>query len=299
MVTTPDLVVDVSLLPLNVIDVDAIIFFSDILTLPYGLGIDIQMKESIGPVVTQPLSSVESFQQFSQFSAAKHVPYVGQALSTLRKKVPAEKALIGFCGAPWTVTSYLVEGRGKTDFSGVKRWLEQDEKAATQCLELLTEATLNYLDFQIKSGVDIIQVFDTWLSRMPAEFFAKYYIPLLNTIFDEVKARGSRVIYFAKGIAPYLSHFSKLRADVLSIDNDLDLIEVDRITGGKYSLQGNLDPNILFLSEGEVRQKTRKLVDTARKLSRPPILNLGHGILPKTPVANAKAFIEEARSLWV
>lgn len=300
MVTQPEVAKEVSLLPLAVLPVDAVIFFSDILTLPFGLGLPIEMKESIGPVLEKPLISREQFNIFESFEATQHTGYVGEALSRIKKTIPSEIALLGFAGAPWTVASYLVEGKSNRHFAQIKGWLYRNPRELFDSLDLLANATVKYLKLQIQSGVDAIQLFDTWLCEMPRASFNEYYVPMLNRIFKELKQEKVKTIFFAKGSSHLLADFKRLECDVLSVDNLVDLKTVDKITEGKFSLQGNLDPVLLLKADpGIVRRETRLLVREARELSRPAILNLGHGILPNTPVENAKAFVEEARSLWL
>lgn len=300
MVTQPNLASQVSLLPLDVIPVDAVIFFSDILTLPFGLGLPIEMRESIGPVLEKPLRAIEEFELFETFQAGKHTPYVGEALVDIKKRISSEIALLGFAGAPWTVASYLIEGKSNRHFENIKSWLYRDPNQLFRALEKLSRATVDYLKLQVRSGVDAVQLFDTWLCEMPRESFVEFYIPLLNKIFSDLKKEGVKTIYFAKGSSHLLADFTKLECDVLSVDSLLNLGDVERVTEGKFSLQGNLDPILLLKADvATVRLKTRLLVQQARALNRPPILNLGHGILPKTPVENARVFVEEARALWL
>jgi uroporphyrinogen decarboxylase len=300
MATQPEVAAEVSLLPLDVLPVDAVIFFSDILTLPFGLGLPIEMRESIGPVLEKQLLTRQQFDVFESFDAKKHTPYVGEALRLIKEKISPETALLGFAGAPWTVASYLIEGKSNRHFSQIKGWLYRDPKELFASLNVLAEATLKYLKLQIESGVDAVQLFDTWLCEMPRNIFNEFYLPMLNQLFRELKNERVKTIFFAKGSAHLLSDFKRLECDVLSVDNLTDLKTVDKLTEGKFSLQGNLDPVLLLKGEpGVVRRETRLLVQQARELARPAILNLGHGILPNTPLENAKAFVEEARSLWL
>lgn len=300
MVSTPELVAEVSLLPLRELPVDGVIFFSDILTLPYGMGVEIEMKESIGPVVQKPFQTLEDFRRFESFKPAQHTAFVGKGLALIRERIPAETALLGFAGAPWTVASYLTEGHlKKRQFAGIKAWMARDPKGLRAALEPLAEATIHYLSYQRESGAHVVQLFDTWLSEMPRPFFDEHYLPLLNSIFQGVKRAGLPVIYFSKQAHHLLDSFSRLEADVLSVDNLLTLTEVDKRLKGKFSLQGNLDPVCLLSTEAVVRTHTRRIVEEAKGLAKPVILNLGHGIFPETPVANARAFLEEARALWL
>jgi uroporphyrinogen decarboxylase len=298
MVTQPDLAAQVSLLPLEVIDVDAVIFFSDILSLPYGQGIDIQMQESIGPVVTRPFRNRRDFDVFDRFLPDQHTDFVGATLRRIVQTLPKEKALIGFAGAPWTVGCYLIEGRGKQAFVTTRHWAEQNPQELAEALRVLAKATASYLNYQIESGAHLVQIFDTWLGEMSHSFFSQHYLPLLNELIETVQAKKIPVIYFARNSSSFLHAFKELKADVISIDHGLDLSIVDETLGGAFSLQGNLDPNLLLQTEADVRRETRTLVEKARKLAQPAILNLGHGVLPPTPVANVRAFVEEARTLW-
>jgi len=299
MVTKPEVAAEVSLLPLAELPVDGVIFFSDILTLPYGFGIDVQMKESIGPVVTEPLRTAEAFAKFQDFDPSAHTAFVGKALQIIREKISPETTLLGFAGAPWTVASYLIEGKGKTHFEQIKGWMHRDPEGLTKALEPLAEATVKYLKYQNKNGAHLVQLFDTWLGEMPRDFFVTHYRPMLNGIFTQLADAGIPAIYFAKRAQHLYADFQELTMPILSVDELLPLDEVERLTAKKFSLQGNLDPLVLFGEESLVRRKTRELVQVARTLSKPAILNLGHGIMPKVPVANAKAFIEEARALWI
>ncbi len=299
MVTLPEVAADVSLTPFGDLPVDGIIFFSDILTLPYGLGIPVEMREGVGPVVTNPLRTPAAFAVFQEYDAQKHTPFVGQALTRVRERIPSEMALLGFAGAPWTVTSYLSEGQSGRKFEAIRTWMHRDPKGLAEALSRLAEATTQYLISQVRAGAHLVQLFDTWLSEMPRAFFVAHYLPILNRIATSVRAEGVPFIYFSKHAHHLVEDFAGLEIDVLSVDELLPLTEMERRTQARFSLQGNLDPLMLFGDIGVVRHQTRALVAEARSLSKPAILNLGHGILPKTPVENVRAFFEEARQLWI
>jgi uroporphyrinogen decarboxylase len=206
---------------------------------------------------------------------------------------------LGFAGAPWTVASYLTEGRATRHFESIATWRHRDPAGLMQALGALADATLAYLNYQVASGAQAVQLFDTWLSEMPRDFFVTYYRPLLNRIFAGLAASKVPVIYFSKHAHHLVEDFAELSVDVLSVDNLVSLPDMEKRTGGRFSLQGNLDPLILFTDVGTVRRETRKLVQQARELSRPAILNLGHGVLPGTPVETVRAFLEEAQTLWI
>ena len=298
MVSKSDVAAEVTLQPARQLPVDAAILFSDILTLPWGMGIPIEMKESIGPVVTTPMKTSAEFQPFRDFSPEKHTPYVGEALRKIRAELPAEKALIGFAGAPWTVACYLAGTPGKRSFEGLLRWMHRDPESLAKALEDLGHATTKYLAFQIENGAQIVQLFDTWVSEVPRWFFENYYQRTLASILSAV-SKEVPAIYFPRHAHHLLDLAAKLPVAVLGTDSLRTLGDVEKATGGTKSLQGNLDPRVLLTDPAVVRRETRALVAEARKLKKPAILNLGHGIVPEVPVENARAFLEEATTLWI
>lgn len=300
MATQPEVAAQVSLLPIAEIPVDAIIFFSDILTLPYGLGLPIKMQESVGPVTEIPLRTLDQFQVFRDFNPEHHTKFVGDALGIIKEQISPDMALLGFAGAPWTVGAYLIEGKANRNFEQIKSWMHAAPEELMASLDLLGEATLKYLEWQHRSGAHMVQLFDTWIGQMPKQFFERHYSKLLHRIFSELKAKGIPAIYFTKHSSHLIDAFSALPCDGFSVDEILSLTEWDKQLPDSYFLQGNLDPVLLLKgTEGQVRLKTRLLVEEASSFKRKVIMNLGHGILPGTPVENAKAFVEEARSLWV
>lgn len=299
-VTNPRIAADISMLPLEVIPVDGIIFFSDILTLPYGLGVPVTLQESVGPVLEKPLRNPSDFELFKEYQPEIHTAFVTEALRTITKEKKAETALLGFAGAPWTVCSYLIEGKANKNFPALKKWMHSDPQSLAQAMQNLANATTKYLLSQSASGAHMVQLFDTWIGEMPKTFFVEYYRPILESIFSSLKQAGLKSIYFTKNSTHLLSEMRGLSCNGFSIDCNISLKDAESALGEGYFLQGNLDP-VLLLSceEGIVRKKTRELVQEARGLKRPAIINLGHGILPGTSVENVKAFVEEARTLWV
>ncbi|MFM8316107.1 MAG: uroporphyrinogen decarboxylase, partial [Deltaproteobacteria bacterium] len=299
MATQPEVAAEVSLTPMGTVPVDAIIFFSDILTLPYGLGLPIEMKESVGPVTETPLRTVDAFKVFTEFDPSRHTDFVGKALRIIQGQIPQEMALLGFAGAPWTVGAYLIEGKANRNFEQIKAWMHLAPEELSMCLDWLGEATLRYLQWQHESGAHMVQLFDTWIGHMPNEFFENHYSKVLNRIFEGLKSKNIPAIYFTKHSSHLMESFGSLPVAGLSVDELIPLTEWDKKVPKSFFLQGNLDPIILLKgTEGQVRMKTRLLVQEARALNRKVIMNLGHGILPGTPVENARAFVEEARTLW-
>lgn len=299
MVTRPEIATCVSLLPLQTLAVDAVIFFSDILTLPYGLGVEIELRESVGPVLMRRFTGPDDFKRFQDYEPQKHTPFVCEAQRLIREQLDPKLCLIGFAGSPWTVSTYLVEGQGSKNFANIKGWAFEDPESLFKSMSLLSQATFRYLESQVQSGAQVLQLFDTWLSVAPIDFVRRYYLPLMSELCVQLKSLNVPLIYYAKECSHLMGELSLLPVDVLSVDSSLTMGEAEVLTGSRKSLQGNLDPVVLLGSVGMVRRLTRELVQSARGLKHPPIINLGHGILQGTPVENAQAFVNEARSLWI
>lgn len=298
-VTTPQIAAEVSLLPLEVLEVDAVILFSDILTLPYGLGVPIEMKEGAGPTLERPFVKESDFGIFERFDPKKHTPFVGETLSILSEKIPEEKTLIGFAGAPWSVACYLMGGTPHDKFVVAKRAMYERPKELADALKTLANATRKYVEYQITHGAQLIQLFDTWVSEMPREFFVEYYAEICKSLLRDLRASKVPLIYYSKGTSHLLPDLASLPCDILGVDSLLPLPRVEALTLGAFSLQGNLDPLVLLGSEARIRFQTRRLVGEARTLKHPPILNLGHGVCPTTPVKNVRLFLQEAGAPWI
>lgn len=299
MVTTPQIAAEVSLLPLEVLEVDAVILFSDILTLPHGLGVSIEMKEGSGPTLERPFVKESDFNIFERFDPKRHTPFVGDALSILSEKIPDMLTLIGFAGAPWSVACYLMGGGSHDKFGVIKNSMYERPKELAYALKTLSDATRKYVQYQITHGAQLIQLFDTWVSEMPREFFVGYYAEILKDLLQDLRASKAPLIYYSKTAHHLLPDLASLPCDILGVDGLLPLPRVEALTMARFSLQGNLDPLVLLGSEARIRFRTRQLVAQARTLKHPPILNLGHGILPTTPVKNVQIFLQEAGALWI
>ncbi len=299
MVTKPEVAAKVSLLPIERFPLDGCILFSDILTPPYGFGVEIFMKEKQGPTLAKPLTDLAGYKIFRDFNPERHTAFVGEALGLLRSKLSHEKTLLGFAGAPWTLTSYLCGENEMDRWNRLSSWLQGSPEKLTEALKDVAAMTVAYLLYQKEKGAQTVQLFDTWLGEMPIGFFKEFYKPVLVDIFASLRKAGVPSIYFAKQAHHLDRELADIGADVLSVDSLVPLATWDTILPKSMALQGNLDPRTLLTDEPTVRRKTRFLVQEAQKLSRPVIINLGHGVLPGAPVQNVRAFIEEAQALWV
>ncbi|HET6527915.1 MAG TPA: uroporphyrinogen decarboxylase [Balneolaceae bacterium] len=291
-VETPELACEITIQPIDEIAPDAAIIFSDILTVPQALGIDVDLVKGKGPVMGNPIRSVDD--AFSIF--AENVPeklsHVMEAITLTRKELNGRVPLIGFAGAPWTLFCYMVEGEGSKNFAKAKAFLYQHPDAARHVMKELTKATIDYLKAQIKAGAQVVQVFDSWAGLLGPEDFNEWAMPYLMEIckaIDEVP-----VILFAKGSWYALERLSfKSKADALGIDWTITPEYARKATRGDITLQGNYDPSKLLSPVDEIRRDVQRMID--RFGPQKYIVNLGHGILPNIPVDHARAFVDAVK----
>jgi uroporphyrinogen decarboxylase len=279
------LIHDVTMLPIHELDVDAAILFSDILMVLDGLGKKWDFVEGVGPVLDNPFP----FSPLQRKDPNEVYAPVIQAILELKRhlKVP----LLGFAGAPFTVASYLVEGKSSKDFAKIKHWMASNPKVMHETLESITEATIEYLHVQIQAGVDAVQIFDSWASILTSEQFEEFSLPYLKKIRSSVHVP---LILFSKGSNRLAKKLASLNPTALSLDWSVDMKEM-RSLFPELVLQGNLDPSLLFQSKEIVIQKTDELLE---KMEGDPgyIFNLGHGILPLTPYENVKLLVDRVKT---
>ena len=287
-----DLAAEVSLQPYRILGVDAVIFFSDILIPVEAMGAGVSLTDK-GPEIEHPIRNQRDVDGLSVPDPASEVPFVGSIIKKLRHELRNEVPLIGFAGAPWTLASYLIEGGGSRTFGEIKGLAFREPQILHALLEKLTSTVISYVLFQIESGAEVIQLFDTWAGELNPSDYEEFALPYTKRIFDAIGSRVPRVLYL-NGCAAILESMAKSGADVLSLDWRIPLREARRRLGDKIALQGNLDPCMLFGSKERIISKTREILEEAGPVSH--ILNLGHGILPQTSVENARTFIETAKS---
>jgi uroporphyrinogen decarboxylase len=286
---TPELAAEVSLQPYRVIGVDAIIVFSDILIVAEAMGLPLDVPDS-GPVLSNPIRDAAAVRQLRNFDPDADTKFVGDAIRLICKEAGPDVPVIGFAAAPWTLACYMIEGRTRGDISHAKQMLHEQPQVVRNLLDRIARATAEYLKAQVAAGASVIQLFDTWASELsPSEYHA-FELPATRMIFEALTGSPLVKILFAKGSAQHLESLAKSGAEVLSIDWKTDLADARSKLGSKVALQGNVDPTILLASEDDVRRAAAEAVEKTGGVGH--ILNLGHGILPGTPVANAKAFVE-------
>ncbi len=286
---TPELAAEVSIQPLRVLGVDAIIVFSDILIVAEAMGMRLEVPDS-GPILGEPLREIGAIRLLRAFDPERETRFVGDAIRAIRREVGSEVPIIGFAAAPWTLACYMIEGQTRGNISHAIRMLQDDPRTVRELVDRIARATGAYLQSQLAAGADAVQLFDTWAGELTPEQYAAFELPATQMIFQSLSRRPEPKILFAKGSGRHLENLAQSGANVLSLDWQTDLAEARHQLGRRVSLQGNVDPSILLGDEAEIRRAAREAVDKTGGLGH--ILNLGHGILPTTPVANARAFVE-------
>lgn len=289
MIKTPELAAEVTIQPVDILQVDAAIIFSDILVIPEAMGLNYIMEESRGPVFPERITSSSDIDKI-HVSEAGELQYVYDAIRLTKTGLNDRVPLIGFAGAPWTIFSYMVEGRGSKTFSTAKKMLYVEPELSHRLLKMITQSTINYLKGQIEAGADVIQIFDSWAGILsPAqysEFSLKYIREICDAITDVPK------IVFAKGAFFARTEMNKLKCEVVGLDWNMDVRESREMMPGKV-LQGNLDPCALYGSRDSIERETKVMLDAFGPHSH--IVNLGHGLYPDISVDNVKCFIDTVK----
>jgi len=278
-----ELACEVTLQPLRRYKLDAAILFSDILTVPDALGLGLYFAPGEGPRFKRPVQNAAAIRKLAVPDVKSDLGYVFEAVSTIRKALDGQVPLIGFAGSPWTVATYMVEGRSSRDFATIKGLAEEDPDALLRLLDVVTETTVQYLNAQIEAGAQAIMVFDTWGSALDPDDYRRFSLANMQTIVDSLaRDQGKEpvpVILFTKGAGELLRDMADTGCDALGVDWTTDLATARDYVQDKVALQGNLDPATLRESPEVIRQG---VADTLASYGNGPghIFNLGHGITP-------------------
>jgi uroporphyrinogen decarboxylase len=295
MVGNPELAVEVTLQPVDLLGVDAAIIFSDILVVPQAMGMRLSVDEGVGPRFHEPLRAAADFARLREPHAEEDLGYVLEALRLARRELEGRVPLIGFAGAPWTLLSYMVEGQGSKAFTHAKRLLVQEPALAHALLGRLARAVGEFLAAQVRAGAQAVQLFDSWASALGPRDFREFALPYLAESARIARGAGAPVIAFAPGAGWALEEIATATgADVVGVDWQTDAAEARRrLADHPTALQGNLDPSWLYAAPASIRDRTREML--AAFGGRGHIANLGHGIHPDVPVAHARAFVDAVK----
>ncbi len=289
---TPELAVEVSLQPFRALGVDAVIVFSDILIPAEAMGLELELTDA-GPVLGNPIRKASQVSALREFDPAQETPFVAEAVRQLCRALGPEVPVIGFAGAPWTLACYMTEGRGKNGFPAAKQMMYEQPRAFRAMLEKIARATAGYLKTQTAAGAAAVQLFDTWCGELGRQDYEEFALPATQLLIDELDAGSVPVILYTKGSGHLLRSIARAGADVLSVDWRVDLAELQKQLG-RVAVQGNVDPCVLLGPEENIRRAVREAIEKTGGAGH--ILNLGHGILPATPVESARAFVEAGQT---
>ncbi len=291
-VETPELACEITIQPIDELEPDAAIIFSDILTIPQALGIDVELVSGKGPVLDNPIRSADDAFAILAEDIPEKLNHVMEALTLTRNELNGRVPLIGFAGAPWTLFCYMVQGQGSKNFDKAKAFLYQHPDAARHVLKELTRATIDYLKAQIEAGAQAVQVFDSWAGLLGPEDFNEWAMPWLMEISEEIDEVP--LILFAKGSWYALERLSfRSNAAALGLDWTITPEYAREATRNRLTLQGNLDPTKLLGPIDDIQHQTKRMIERFGKDKY--IANLGHGILPNVPVDHARAFIDTVK----
>lgn len=292
---SPKIAAEATLQPIRRFGFDAAILFSDILVIPDALGQKVSFETNEGPRL-DPIVTVEDLARLNAEIDQKRLEPVFETIQRIRAALPPETALIGFCGAPWTVASYMIAGRGTPDQAPARLFAYRDPDLFQRLIDRLVDASTDYLSRQIEAGVEAVQIFDSWAGVLPAGEYERWCLAPIKAISARVKSRHShaKIIGFPRGIGPRLKTFSaQAGVDALGLDTAVDPFWAARSIDKTAVLQGNLDP-LALIAGGAALETSVKRILAAFK-GRPHIFNLGHGILPQTPVEHVAALMDLVR----
>lgn len=289
---TPELAAEITVQPIRIIQPDAAILFSDILVIPQAMGIEVELKENIGPVLPNPIRSQKDVDAVRIPDIGESLGYVMDAIKLTKEMLNDEVPLIGFAGSPWTILCYAVEGKGSKSFDKAKGFCFSDPLAAHALLQKITDTTILYLKKKVEAGVNAVQIFDSWGGMLSPTDYQEFSWRYINQIIEAL-ADMTPVIVFGKGCWFALDEMSRSAASALGVDWTCSPKTARELTGGKVTLQGNFDPSRLLSPIPVIRKMVHEMIEEFGKDRY--IANLGHGILPNIPVDHAKAFVDAVK----
>ena len=291
----PELCAKVSTMPVEILGVDAAIMFADIMLPVEGMGVKLKIEEGIGPIISEPITDNRSAKEMQELDAASDVPFVLEAIRLVKKQLDGRAPLIGFSGAPFTIASYLIEGRPSRDFAKVKALMYRRPKTWHVLMEKLADSMATYLQAQIDAGVDAVQVFDSWVGCLSPQDYSKYVLPYSQRIFRKLERSGVPRIHFGTGTSNLLEEMKVAGGDVFGVDWRIPLDVAWQRLGSDVAVQGNLDPAAVLADIELLKLHAADILSRVKGRSG-HIFNLGHGMLPDASaeiVAELVKFVHE------
>ncbi len=290
MCKNPELAAEVTLQPIGKFSLDAAIIFSDILIPLEPMGVEFEFAKGEGPVFPHPLQERKDVEKLRAFDPEEEIPFLMRAIQIVRRELEGKIPLIGFCGAPFTLASYVIEGGHSKSYLLTKGMMYQDPATWNALMEKISEVLIRYLNAQIRAGVQAVQVFDSWVGCLSPADYEQYVLPYSKRLIAGID-KSIPLIHFATSNAALLELMKRAGGDVIGVDWRVDLAEAWTRVGYDVAIQGNLDPVTLFGPTNVIEREARRILDSVS--GRPGhIFNLGHGILPNTPVDHVACLIE-------
>ncbi|MBS1567340.1 MAG: uroporphyrinogen decarboxylase [Bacteroidetes bacterium] len=289
---TPELACEITLQPVDIVGVDAAILFSDILVVPQAMGLEVQLIESKGPVLPDPIRIAADMQRVRVPDVHETLEYVFDAIKLIKQELNGRVPLIGFAGAPWTLLCYMVQGKGSKTFDEAKVFCYTQPELAHQLLQMITDTTIRYLQAQITAGADTVQIFDSWGGLLSPEDFENLSLRYIRQIVAAVKDMAPTIV-FAKGAWQSLGEMAGTGAQGLGIDWCIRPEMARMLAGDNVTLQGNYDPAKLLSPIPVIKKEVKAMLKAFG--GHRHIANLGHGILPNVPVDHARAFVDTVK----
>jgi uroporphyrinogen decarboxylase len=260
-----------------------------------NIGFDFNQK---GPVITEPVRTLEQVKKVSKLVPEESVPFVGQALQEVRAAVGDTAAVLGFVGAPFTLATYIVEGGTSKDFQHIKKMAFTDPLTLHTLLDKLSDSVADYCRYQADSGAQVVQIFDSWASNLMPQDFDVFSAPYLKKIIDSFRASHPHIpiILYISGGGGLLERMAACNPDCISIDQSVDIVDGIKRVGDKFAIQGNMDPGVLFGDRATIESRTMDVIKKAKSMGVRHVMNLGHGVLPQTPEESVAIYFETART---
>ncbi|HYO63396.1 MAG TPA: uroporphyrinogen decarboxylase [Pyrinomonadaceae bacterium] len=288
MCKKPEVAAEVTVYAAKRLKVDAAIIFADILLIIEPMGLELEFAKGEGPVIHNPVRGASDVARVREVEDVGSLGYVYEAIKLTRAELPADVPLIGFCGAPFTLASYVIEGGGSRNYVNTKRLMYTDAGAWHELMSRLARALVRYLNAQVEAGAQAVQLFDSWVGALSPDDYREYVLPHTRSVVEGVRG-GVPVIHFGTGTATLLELMREAGGDVIGLDWRVRLDESWRRLGD-VAVMGNLDPAVLFTNPQTVREHARRVLEQAA--NRPGhVFNIGHGIMPETPVENVEALV--------
>jgi len=289
----PDLAAAVTLQPVEILDVDAAIIFADLLLPVEPMGLKLEFLAGEGPRIDNPVRTSSDIDSLS-IANTDDLGYVGESIQLVTKALAGRVPLIGFVGAPFTLASYMIEGGASRNFLNTKQMMYRDETLWRRLMGKLVDVLGNFAILQVAAGARVIQVFDSWVGTLGPDDYVRYVAPYSRALIERIRSSGAPVIHFGTGAAGFFRELHAAGGDVIGVDWRINIDQAWMDISYRSAIQGNLDPVALFAPLPELRAKVHELLK--RTGTRPGhIFNLGHGILPETPVDSVRAVVEMVR----